>query len=126
MPIKVRNPLDAMLSFYYYEIARLSTHSADAHTFKSAVGLGVAERERMHLFAKKYVLHYQYWRNVPLRKMTIRYEDIRRSPVIQTMAMMEFVLPEDQLPPLEQLSCLNAADESREACELSYSRHDNR
>jgi len=47
--------------------------------------------------------------------LTLRYEDLRQSPLPTLMQLTSYILPPSQLPPLSQIACALTLDESREA-----------
>lgn len=48
-------------------------------------------------------------------KHTLRYEDLKAQPVPHMMALLSFLLPEEDLPSLERLACMVEKDPSHEA-----------
>lgn len=47
--------------------------------------------------------------------MKSRYEDLKAAPVPQMMSMLAFLLPEEKLPPLDELACMVETDHTHEA-----------
>jgi hypothetical protein len=114
----IRNPLDAIASWWQLNAARSTLAMSDParHAAKIANKVyGEADRTDMLRYIDRWDHHTQYWSAVPLHRHTLRYEDLKAQPVPNMMALLSFVMPEDDLPGLDRLACLGEKDEGHEA-----------
>ncbi|KAM0749179.1 UAA-domain-containing protein [Meredithblackwellia eburnea MCA 4105] len=104
----IRNPFDAVASWWHMEYAE-STSAVQNHEGKVELEGGEfdpGDRPRLIEFAKKWRNHALYWQQAPIRTHTVRYEDLRRDTIPQMMSLLPFLLPPDDRPSLERVTCL--------------------
>lgn len=70
----VRNPLDAIASYYHFENAARLANGAHDHTAKitNLVKFGEGERKRILFFAERWIMHARYWAAAPIETHTMR------------------------------------------------------
>jgi len=114
----VRNPLDAIASWWQLNAAKSSLAMSDPlrHAAKVADKVfGLADRRDMIRYIDRWDHHTHYWSSVPVHRHTLRYEDLKAQPVPNMMALLAFVMPQDDLPGLDKLACLGEKDDGHEA-----------
>jgi len=124
----VRNPLDAVHSYWHLRKAMAASYTPEHpeglpidHTWKSKqepLGTGpAAEAERAEVLqlAREWVLHLAYWTGAPLRTHLLRYEDLRQQPIAHLLGLLSFVLPTEDLPALDAVACVAEPDAAGEA-----------
>jgi hypothetical protein len=65
-------------------------------------------------FLRDYNEFIAYWSRVPIQGLVIRYEDLRRSPGVQLAQIVDYLLPEEDLPSSEQMACALQLDTEKE------------
>lgn len=79
----VRNPFDAIVS--YHNFRGSFNHTLKLHTFS-------IEPSNLDWYIRKYLSHFLYWSNVPLRTLFIRYEDLRMNSARTLRDIVDFLL----------------------------------
>ncbi|SCZ98367.1 BZ3500_MvSof-1268-A1-R1_Chr3-2g06323 [Microbotryum saponariae] len=114
----VRNPIDAMASWWQLQQSGRTPEGYLQHNAKTAIEggkFGELHRKRLLDMAQRWADHSMYWLDVPILTHTMRYEDLKASPIPHMMGLLAFLLPEEDLPSLESLACMVEHDESHEA-----------
>ncbi|SGY84734.1 BQ5605_C009g05717 [Microbotryum silenes-dioicae] len=114
----VRNPIDAMASWWQLQHSGRTPEGYLQHNAKTAIEggkFGEVHGKRMLDMAQRWADHSMYWLDVPILTHTMRYEDLKASPIPHMMGLLAFLLPEEDLPSLESLACMVEHDESNEA-----------
>lgn len=127
----VRNPLDAILSYWHLSREIEAQHALDAvdpsheHLYDhgrkmkdTPVGTGpTAEAERQSILegADYWTSHAVYWGQAPIRTHSVRYEDVTAQPVTHALAMLSFILPAEDLPSIDRVVCVAQGNEKAEA-----------
>ena len=104
----VRNPLDAFWSFWHLIRAK-HNHLSRQEGVETLSIHHLYEVDRM---AANWNQHIEYWMNVQIPRVVIRYEDLRGEGQVQQLAgVLEFVFDNStELPLIEELMC---ADDNR-------------
>lgn len=58
---------------------------------------------------------HEFWDQAPIPRVTIRYEDMRRTPLSSVLSIVSFLLPSAIRPSLSSIACSLTLDPSREA-----------
>lgn len=79
--------------------------------------LGETEEQvaEVKLLTARWVEFNQLWHEVPIPVQLVRYEDLRLQPLSLLMNLVQFILPSEELPSMERLSCALELDETHEA-----------
>ncbi|GAA5942139.1 hypothetical protein JCM10213_003814 [Rhodosporidiobolus nylandii] len=116
----VRNPLDAIVSWYHLVHAPLTAEGFQDHEAKVAVvNFGAAQRNDMLGLAELWRRHTSYWEQAPVLTHTLRYEDLKAHPIPNIMSLLSFLLPDEDLPSLSDVACIV---EHRESLQAYHSR----
>jgi len=95
----VRNPFDAILSYYHYSQSEKNPTKQDrnaheaglyVHTTIALSSVSITMVEDMVI---AYYTNFRYWRSVKLPHIDIRYEDLRQSPEIILRYVNMFLVP---------------------------------
>ena len=89
----VRNPLDAVASWWNFEYAPLKPSGEQDHEAKLVTPTDPFEggdRERLVEFANRWKNHALYWTQAPLRTLEVRYEDLREEPLAVVSRRVEW------------------------------------
>lgn len=95
----VRNPFDAILSYYHYSESeknvvkkKRNSHesSLDIHTTIPSSSISIPMVEDM---ISAYYKNFHYWQSTHLPRIDIRYEDLRKSPEIILRYVTMFLVP---------------------------------
>ncbi|KAL8280717.1 hypothetical protein RQP46_007040 [Phenoliferia psychrophenolica] len=115
----VRNPVDALFSGWHLGHVPKTNNGQLDHAGRLELdhGLGATPAERADVInrARIYLNHYEFWGGVPVPTHLVRYEDLVDSRLPTLMAVVTFLLPPEDLPPLSQIACALELDESKEA-----------
>ena len=98
----IRNPFDAILSFYSFD----ETHS---HTEKTKTFIPI---DKLTWYVKQYSDHYLYWANVPTSRMLVKYEDLKSDAVNELRRVNRFLLS----PPLGSMTDMFVPDDKAIRC----------
>ncbi|GJN94068.1 hypothetical protein Rhopal_007132-T1 [Rhodotorula paludigena] len=112
----VRNPLDAVASWYHLRATK--TDDGLNHEAKAELPgdrFGDLQREEILDLARRWRRHSVYWEQAPVLTHTLRYEDLKAQPVPNMMALVSFLLPDEDLPPLEDIACIAEHHENLQA-----------
>ncbi|GAA5982991.1 hypothetical protein JCM11641_006909 [Rhodosporidiobolus odoratus] len=113
----VRNPLDALVSWFHLSHtprtpegyqnheAKLNIEKFGNDQYKGAI-LDLADRWRRHT---------TYWMQAPVLTHQLRYEDLKAQPIPNTMSLLSFLLPDEDLPPLQDVACIAEHHENLQA-----------
>lgn len=116
----MRNPLDTLFSYWQfnkaYEAAKDKT-SEKIHMARINVTLGETDEQvaEVKLFATRWLEFNELWHNVAMPVQLLRYEDLRTEPLSLLMKLVQFILPEEEQPSLQRLSCALELDEAHQA-----------
>ncbi|GAA5889639.1 hypothetical protein JCM16303_004449, partial [Sporobolomyces ruberrimus] len=105
----VRNPFDAITSWWHHSHAPRTSEGYSDHEAKLDIGkFGDEDRETILDSAQRWRRHAIYWQQAPVRTQTLRYEDLKAEPISHP-------LPEEDLPPLADIACIAEHDEHLQA-----------
>ncbi|GAA5962683.1 hypothetical protein JCM3765_006165 [Sporobolomyces pararoseus] len=112
----VRNPLDAISSWWHLSNAPRTPEGYQNHEAKLDIGkFGAAHREAILDLAERWRRHSVYWQQAPVLTHTLRYEDLKAQPVPHMMSLVSYLLPDEELPPLADIACIAEHDEHLQA-----------
>ncbi|BGP74088.1 hypothetical protein NBRC10513v2_007520 [Rhodotorula toruloides] len=114
----VRNPLDAVASWWHLRHASPTAEGYQNHEAKVDLPggkFGEAQRGDIIDLAKRWRRHTTYWQQAPLLTHTLRYEDLKAQPIPNMMSLLSFLLPDDDLPPLGDIACIAEHHENLQA-----------
>ncbi|SCV74621.1 BQ2448_7650 [Microbotryum intermedium] len=114
----VRNPIDAMASWWHLQHSGRTPEGYLNHGAKTEIDggkFGKGHRSRLLDMAQRWADHSMYWLSAPVLTHTMRYEDLKAAPISHMMGLLTFLLPDEDLPSLESLACMVEHDESHEA-----------
>ncbi|GAA5833754.1 hypothetical protein JCM11251_003220, partial [Rhodosporidiobolus azoricus] len=78
----IRNPLDAIVSWFHYDFAARTEEGYQSHEAKVDVELfGEEYRSQLMLYADRWKRHTEYWMNAPVLTHTLRYEALKAQPI---------------------------------------------
>ncbi|GAA5833709.1 hypothetical protein JCM11251_003210 [Rhodosporidiobolus azoricus] len=80
---------------------------------------GEEHRGLLIRMAESWNHHALYWTEAPLQTHTMRYEDLKARPLPNMMSLLSFLLPDEDLPPLQDVACIA---EHRENLQAYHSR----
>ncbi|GAA5889623.1 hypothetical protein JCM16303_004444, partial [Sporobolomyces ruberrimus] len=112
----VRNPLDAIASWWHLSHAPRTSEGYQNHEAKLDIGkFGPEQRKSILDLAERWRRHSIYWQQAPVLTHTLRYEDLRAKPIPNMMSLVSYLLPEEDLPPLADIACIAEHDEHLQA-----------
>lgn len=56
----------------------------------------------------------KYWAKAPIQGLVIRYEDLRRSPAVHLAQIIDYILPEKDMPSPARIACALQLDTEKE------------
>lgn len=105
----VRNPLD--MAWSMYQMSHTNTHTERVQGMER---FSRRHRPELQQYARDWVLHAQYWgTDAKLQIHSVRYEDLRMHTLSTLMGVLAFLLPPDDLPSMEQVTCSLEQDPSK-------------
>ncbi|GAA5895635.1 hypothetical protein JCM8208_005287 [Rhodotorula glutinis] len=105
----VRNPLDAISSWWHLANSPRTAEGFQDHEHKVDLPggkFGDKQRDDVLDLARRWRRHTVYWQQAPILTHTLRYEDLKDQPIPNMMSLLSFLLPNDDLPPLEDIACI--------------------
>ncbi|GAA6020684.1 hypothetical protein JCM11491_000513 [Sporobolomyces phaffii] len=112
----VRNPLDAIASWWHLSHAPRTPEGYQNHEAKLDIGkFGSEHRNSILDLAERWRRHSVYWQQAPLLTHTLRYEDLKAQPIPHMMGLVSYLLPDEELPPLADIACIAEHDEHLQA-----------
>ncbi|KAK4046027.1 hypothetical protein OIV83_006416 [Microbotryomycetes sp. JL201] len=105
----IRNPLDSIASWYHLSHAPKSAEGHFDHEAKVSLPGGKfsnLQRDSLIDMAERWGRHALYWSQAPVLTHTLRYEDLKATPMPKMISLLAFLLPEEDLPPLGDLACI--------------------
>ncbi|KAM0747236.1 UAA-domain-containing protein [Meredithblackwellia eburnea MCA 4105] len=112
----VRNPLDSVASWWHLDNSPRTAEGFQDHENRIDVKqFGPEHRLEMLDLARRWRDHAIYWQQAPILTHTLRYEDLRSTPIPKMMSLLSFLLPSADLPSLTDLACMVEDDTSHEA-----------
>ncbi|KAM0789872.1 hypothetical protein ACM66B_006718 [Microbotryomycetes sp. NB124-2] len=105
----IRNPLDSIASWYHLSHAPKSAEGNFDHEAKVTLPGGKfsrLQRDSLVDMAERWGRHALYWSQAPVLTHTLRYEDLKATPIPKMISLLAFLLPEEDLPPLSDLACI--------------------
>ncbi|GEM11000.1 zinc finger, C2H2-type transcription factor [Rhodotorula toruloides] len=114
----VRNPLDAISSWYHFLHTSRTSEGVYNHTAKVELPggkFGVEQRKEILEYAKRWRRHTTYWQHAPISTRVLRYEDLTARLIPNMMSLLAFLLPDDNLPLLEHVICVVEHHENLQA-----------
>ncbi|GAA93841.1 uncharacterized protein L969DRAFT_92244 [Mixia osmundae IAM 14324] len=106
----IRNPLDTVFSLYNFAL----THSHTGRV-EDLAPFGDADRVHLARHLNLWSSHEDYWSRVPIQEHLIRYEDLHDHPLPEVMSLLAFLLPKEEMPSLQRISCSTELNAQREA-----------
>ncbi|KAK4330598.1 UAA transporter family-domain containing protein [Rhodotorula toruloides] len=130
----VRNPLDAISSWYHFLHTSRTAEGVYNHTARVELPggkFGKEQRKEILEYAKRWRRHTTYWQHAPISTRVLRYEDLTARLIPNMMSVLAFLLPDDNLPSLEHVICvvehhenLQAYKSSRAAAFAQWDKYD--
>ncbi|ORY82875.1 hypothetical protein BCR35DRAFT_331249, partial [Leucosporidium creatinivorum] len=121
----IRNPLDSLYSGYMMAHVPKTSDGAQDHSARLDIGLlgsTAAQREDVLERATVWKTHAEYWGEAARVAIhSVRYEDLMESRLATLMGIISFILPSNQLPPLNDIACL--VEEVVELLKDGWCRH---
>ncbi|GAA6062280.1 hypothetical protein JCM10212_000940 [Sporobolomyces blumeae] len=112
----VRNPLDAVASWWHLSHAPRTAEGYQNHEAKVDIGkFGDEQRDSILNLAERWRRHSVYWQQAPILTHTLRYEDLKAQPIPNMMGLVSYLLPDQDLPPLADIACIAEHDEHLQA-----------
>ncbi|GAA5947958.1 hypothetical protein JCM10213_007666 [Rhodosporidiobolus nylandii] len=112
----VRNPLDALVSWYHLANAPKTSEGFQDHEHKLDIDkFGAEHSEAILDLAERWRRHTQYWSQAPILTHMLRYEDLKAQPIPHMMSLLSFLLPDEDLPPLSDVACIAEHHENLQA-----------
>ncbi|GAA5902422.1 hypothetical protein JCM6882_002748 [Rhodosporidiobolus microsporus] len=112
----IRNPLDAIISWWHYDNAPRTEEGWQNHEAKVDVELfGEPHRFALMYYADRWARHTTYWTDAPILTHTLRYENLKAQPIPNMMSLLSFLLPDEDLPPLQDVACIAEHHENLQA-----------
>ncbi|KAI5478733.1 adenosine 3'-phospho 5'-phosphosulfate transporter 1 [Pseudohyphozyma bogoriensis] len=105
----VRNPIDSIVSYYYFRHAPLTSEGLHDHERRVELPggkFGGQQRDEILRLAREWKEHAEYWLKAKVLRYELRYEDLRVSTADTMMSLLAFLLPSDEVPSLDELKCL--------------------
>ncbi|GAA5868006.1 hypothetical protein JCM8547_000779 [Rhodosporidiobolus lusitaniae] len=112
----VRNPFDALVSWFHLHYAPHKADGTQDHETKLDIGIFDDKyRSTILDLAERWRRHSVYWQQAPILTFTLRYEDLKAQPIPNMMALLSFLLPDEDLPPLSDVACIAEHHENLQA-----------
>ncbi|GAA5902436.1 hypothetical protein JCM6882_002753 [Rhodosporidiobolus microsporus] len=112
----VRNPLDAVVSWYHLSHSPRTKEGYQNHEAKLDIDIfGEKHRASILDLAERWRRHSIYWMQAPILTHTLRYEDLKAQPIPNMMSLLSFLLPDEDLPPLQDVACIAEHHENLQA-----------
>ena len=93
----------------YYSLVATQNHTA-----KLSVKYDNKSHAVLLPFLQDWNEFLNYWDEVPIQGLVIRYEDLRHSTSLHLAQMVEYLLPEEDLPSPEKMACALKLDREKE------------
>lgn len=94
-----------------YQMSHTNTHTERVQGMER---FSRRHRPELQQYARDWVLHAQYWgTDAKLQIHSVRYEDLRMHTLSTLMGVLAFLLPPDDLPSMEQVTCSLEQDPSK-------------
>jgi hypothetical protein len=84
--VVVRNPFDAVFSFYNYISTKGSHVEKLNQTELHENGFDIKQ------LVESYVRHHEYWLSAPTGRLIVRYEDMKRNPITELRKITDYLL----------------------------------
>ncbi|GAA6015220.1 hypothetical protein JCM10207_003647 [Rhodosporidiobolus poonsookiae] len=118
----VRNPLDAVASWYHLSHAPKTADGLTQHDYKLKIDkFGEEHADSIRDLAERWRRHTVYWDEAPILTHTLRYEDLKAQPIPHMLSLLTFLLPDEELPPLTEIACIAEHHENLQAYHSSRS-----
>ncbi|GAA6039819.1 hypothetical protein JCM8097_004238 [Rhodosporidiobolus ruineniae] len=103
----VRNPLDAIISWYHLSHSPRTKEGFQDHENKLDIDVFDENYRKPILdLAERWRRHTVYWQQAPILTASLRYEDLKAQPIPNMMSLLSFLLPDEDLPPLQDVACI--------------------
>jgi hypothetical protein len=88
--------------------------STQSHTGKLSVKYDSKSHSVILPYLQDWNEFLKYWDEAPIRGLVIRYEDLRHSTALHLAQIVEYLLPEEELPSPAKIACALKLDPEKE------------